>query len=67
MAPPYTVTKDGYELQFAVNYLASFLLTHLLMPRLVASGKKNSATRIINITSAAQAFGWFDLNDLQSK
>ena len=30
----YTTTEEGYELQFAVNHLAPFLLTHKLMPLL---------------------------------
>lgn len=43
-------SKDGYELRFAVNYLAPFLLTHLLLPAL-----KNAApSRIVNVSSAGQ-------------
>jgi NAD(P)-dependent dehydrogenase (short-subunit alcohol dehydrogenase family) len=41
---------DGYELRFAVNYLAGFLLTRLLLPSLVAA----TPARIVNIASAAQ-------------
>jgi NAD(P)-dependent dehydrogenase (short-subunit alcohol dehydrogenase family) len=33
----YTTTEDGYELQFAVNHLAPFLLTHELLPLLEAA------------------------------
>lgn len=44
-------SKDGYELRFAVNYLAPFLLTHLLLPAL-----KNAApSRIVNVSSAGQS------------
>lgn len=32
----YTTTEDGYETAFAVNHLAGFLLTYLLMPGLIA-------------------------------
>ena len=67
MFTPYTLTKDGFESQFAVNYLGHFLLTHLLMPRLVAAGKADKAARIINVSSSAHSFGCFDLNDLQGK
>ena len=67
MFAPYTLTKDGFESQFAVNHLGHFLLTHLLMPRLIAAGKKGQAARVINISSTAHATGWFDLNDLQAK
>ena len=38
---------DGHELRFAVNYLAGFLLTHLLLPLLKAS----APARIVNVSS----------------
>jgi NAD(P)-dependent dehydrogenase (short-subunit alcohol dehydrogenase family) len=44
-------SEDGYELRFAVNYLAPFLLTRLLEPLLVAS----APARTVNVTSAGQA------------
>jgi NAD(P)-dependent dehydrogenase (short-subunit alcohol dehydrogenase family) len=44
-------SHDGIELRFAVNYLAPFLLTRLLLPRLVES----APARIVNVTSAGQA------------
>jgi NAD(P)-dependent dehydrogenase (short-subunit alcohol dehydrogenase family) len=44
------VSRDGYELRFAVNYLSGFLLTHLLLPTL----KKSVPTRIVNVASAGQ-------------
>jgi NAD(P)-dependent dehydrogenase (short-subunit alcohol dehydrogenase family) len=48
--------KDGTELRFAVNYLAPFLLTHLLLPAL-----KNAApSRVVNVSSAGQAPIHFD-------
>src|SRR5262245_32985925 len=43
-------SSDGHELRFAVNYLAGFLLTYLLLPRLRAS----SGARIVNVVSAGQ-------------
>ena len=47
---------DGYELLFAVNYLAGFLLTHRLLPLL-----KNSApVRIVNVSSLGQQAIAFD-------
>ncbi len=49
-------SKDGYELRFAVNYLAPFLLTHLLLPEL----KKASPSRIVNVSSAGQSPVNFD-------
>ena len=44
-------SRDGYELRFAVNYLAPFLLTRLLLPMLVDS----TPSRIVNVSSAGQA------------
>ncbi|MCL5028912.1 MAG: SDR family oxidoreductase [Bacteroidetes bacterium] len=43
-------SKDGYDLRFAVNYLAPFLFTQLLLPSL-----KNAApSRVVNVSSAGQ-------------
>jgi NAD(P)-dependent dehydrogenase (short-subunit alcohol dehydrogenase family) len=44
------LSQDGYELRFAVNYLAGFLLTRLLEPLLVRS----APARIVNVSSAGQ-------------
>ena len=41
---------DGYELRFAVNYLAGFLLVHRLLPLLKAS----APSRIVNVASLGQ-------------
>ena len=43
-------STDGYELRFAVNYLAPFLLTHRLLPLLLRS----APARIINVASVGQ-------------
>jgi NAD(P)-dependent dehydrogenase (short-subunit alcohol dehydrogenase family) len=45
----YTTTEDGYELQFAINHLAPFLLTHELMPLL----RQAPAARIITVSSGS--------------
>ncbi|RWC93932.1 MAG: SDR family oxidoreductase [Mesorhizobium sp.] len=50
------VSADGYELRFAVNYLAGFLLTSELLPRLRAS----APARIVNVASAGQQAIDFD-------
>jgi NAD(P)-dependent dehydrogenase (short-subunit alcohol dehydrogenase family) len=44
------LSRDGYELRFAVNYLAPFLLTHLLLPCL----RHTPPSRIINVGSVGQ-------------
>ena len=44
------LTEDGHEYRFQVNYLSTFLLTHMLMPRLLTS----APSRIVNVSSGAQ-------------
>ncbi|KAJ6013216.1 retinol dehydrogenase [Penicillium herquei] len=53
MCVPYQETKDGFEMQFAVNYLGHFLLTKLLLPTLVRSTKSvpEGTIRIVNVSS----------------
>jgi len=58
---PRRESVDGFEMTFAVNHLASFLLTNLLMPEL----KAGAPSRIINVSSGAQAMGEIDFDDLQ--
>lgn len=53
-------TVDGHELTIQVNHLAPFLLTGLLLDRLVAT----PAGRVVTTSSAAHAFGWLDPGDL---
>ena len=45
------VSEDGHEFRFQVNYLSTFLLTHLLMPRL----RSSTPSRIVNVSSLAQS------------
>ena len=50
------VSADGFELRFAVNYLAGFLLTRLLLPLIEA----RAPARIVNVASAGQQAIDFD-------
>ena len=56
-------TVDGIEMQLAVNHLAYFLLTNLLLDRLIAG----APSRIINVSSGAHQGGTIDFADLQSE
>jgi retinol dehydrogenase 14 len=57
------VTDDGLERTFAVNHLAPFLLTALLLDRLRASADG----RVVTVASNAQAMGRIDFDDLQGE
>ena len=56
-------TTDGFEVTFQVNYLAPFLLTHLLHDTLVSS----RATVINTASLAAKLWGHLDLKDLNNE
>src|SRR6187200_85974 len=57
------VTADGLEHTFALNHLAPFLLTSLLLDRLKAS----APARIVTVSSGAQSMGAIDFDDLMSE
>jgi len=56
-------TVDGLEMTFAVNYLAPFLLTHLLLDMLKAS----APARIVNVSSNSHEAGYIQMDDLQEE
>jgi NAD(P)-dependent dehydrogenase (short-subunit alcohol dehydrogenase family) len=56
-------TVDGLEMTFAVNQLAPFLLTNLLLKVLKAS----APARIVNVSSGMHESAKIDMDDLQSK
>jgi len=58
-----SVTVDGIETVFAVNHLAYFLLTHLLLDRL----QQSAPARIISVASDAHKFGAMNFDDLQAE
>jgi NAD(P)-dependent dehydrogenase (short-subunit alcohol dehydrogenase family) len=62
-SPKRTVTEDGFETTYQVNYLAHFQLTHLLLDEL----KKSEQGRVINLSSSVYGMGKFDLDNLQSE
>ena len=56
------LSADGFELQFAVNHLAPFLLTRLLEPALAAG----APSRVVNVSSRVHSMGKINFDDLQS-
>lgn len=67
MAAPLKLTSDGFESQMAVNYLGHFLLSHLLLPQLIAAGTKERNSRIVNVASCVHLVGTIDFNDFHSQ
>ena len=57
------LTADGLEHTFALNHLAPFLLTNLLLDRLTAS----APARVVTVSSGAQAMGRIDFDDLMGE
>jgi NAD(P)-dependent dehydrogenase (short-subunit alcohol dehydrogenase family) len=55
MCPPYSETKQGFEIQFQTNYLSHHLLTRLLLPTILETSSPSSTPpiipRIVNISS----------------
>ena len=58
-----TETPDGIETTLAINHLAPFLLTKLLLGRL----EKSAPSRVITVSSEAQRWGTMNFEDMQSR
>ncbi|MDR4987575.1 MAG: SDR family oxidoreductase [Bacteroidales bacterium] len=56
-------SADHIEMNFAVNHLAPFLLTMLLLPVI----KRSAPARIVNVSSTAHKYGSMRFNDLEGK
>jgi NAD(P)-dependent dehydrogenase (short-subunit alcohol dehydrogenase family) len=56
-----SITQDGFESHFGINYLSHYLLTRLLQPWL----ENSMSSRIIHVASDAHAWAKLDLNNLQ--
>ena len=63
MAPPRTLSRQGFELQFAVNHLGHVALTQALLPLL----KRSPNGRIVHVSSGAAYFGRITFDDLQGE
>ena len=63
MVPPFSKTKDGFELQFGANHLGHFALTGLLMPHI----RKTPWTRVVNVSSGAHRMGKLEFDNLQAE
>jgi NAD(P)-dependent dehydrogenase (short-subunit alcohol dehydrogenase family) len=63
LMPKRSITEDGIESTLAINHVAYFLLTELLLERL----KSSAPSRIVNVASAAHTYGHIDLSNLQGE
>jgi len=57
------ISKAGFEMTLAVNYIAHFLLTELLLPLL----KKSSDPRVVTVSSIAHTRGRIDFDNLNGE
>ncbi|KAF8020593.1 hypothetical protein BT93_G1128 [Corymbia citriodora subsp. variegata] len=67
---PYQLSEDGFEVQFATNYLGHFLLTNLLLDKMKATARVSGIEgRIVNLSSIAhlhtykEGIRFDDIND----
>ncbi|KAG0600113.1 hypothetical protein M758_11G008300 [Ceratodon purpureus] len=67
MACPLQYTVDGYEYQLGVNHLGHFLLTALLLDKLVTCASPGAQSRVVVLASAAERIGNIDFADLNYK
>ncbi|MCJ1421899.1 hypothetical protein MMC32_008266 [Xylographa parallela] len=56
----YVTSKDGTESQFAANHVGHFLLTNLLMPRVIAAGE---GAIVVNVASLGYQLAELDIQD----
>ena len=61
--PKREITADGFERQFATNYLGPFALTGLLLPSI----KAKPGSRVVTLSSGASHQGKIDFDNLQSE
>jgi protochlorophyllide reductase len=63
MAPPRSLSRQGFELQLAVNHLGHFALSQRLLPLL----KERDGARVVHVSSGAAYFGRIAFDDLQGE
>jgi NAD(P)-dependent dehydrogenase (short-subunit alcohol dehydrogenase family) len=64
--PTFETTKDGIELQFGSNHIGHFLLTNLILGKVLKAGAEGGA-RIINVSSTGFEMGGVRFEDWNFK
>ncbi|KAH7139086.1 putative short-chain dehydrogenase [Dendryphion nanum] len=67
MCPPESASKDGFELQFAINHLAHFTLTTLLLPNMIASSTEDFNSRVIFVSSSCHRYSTVHFDNINLK
>ena len=55
MSPIFPRTTDGFEMQMGTNHLGHFLLTNLLLPKMISTASQSLDARVVVVSSAAHA------------
>lgn len=63
MIPPFSITEEGFELQFGTNHLGHFALTGLLLPLI----NRTPEARIVTLSSEAHRLGKIDFDNLNAE
>jgi len=59
MGTPFSLSKDGIEMQFATNHVGHFLLTHLLLETMKRTSRESNVEgRIVNVSSEGHRFAY---------
>ncbi|CAL9114424.1 unnamed protein product [Musa textilis] len=72
MACPFQLSKDGIEMQFATNHLGHFLLTNLLMNKMIVTAEETGIQgRIVSVSSLGHSSkfdeSWFNLEKINDQ
>ena len=64
--PKVKLSPDEFETHFAVNHLAPFVFTNMILPKIIAASQNNNpgATRIINLSSKGHMFSGVRISDV---
>ena len=62
LGPVRPATVDGFDPSLQINHLGGFLLSHLLLDRMIAAATPDRPARLITTSSVAEAWGTLDVD-----